>query len=83
MQTTITVTLPAELATEPERIAHEMRALWLVERVRERRLGPGKAAELAQMPRGDFERLMGRHGVPAFDFEPGELDRELAPLQPR
>lgn len=30
------------------------------------------------MSRVDFERLMGRHGVSAFDMDPDELADELA-----
>jgi predicted HTH domain antitoxin len=58
-------------------LASELRALWLVEQVRLRRIGIGKAAELAGMPRAAFMSLLGAHGVPVIDYPVDELDREL------
>lgn len=63
---------------EPEAIAEQMRILWLLEQVRGRRLGYGKAAQLAGLPVAAFVRLMGEHRISPFDFDPGELDEELA-----
>jgi predicted HTH domain antitoxin len=54
-----------------------MRLLWLVEQVRARRLGFGKAAELAGVPVAQFLLLMGRHHVTPFDYDEAELAREL------
>jgi predicted HTH domain antitoxin len=54
-----------------------MRVLWLLEEVRGRRLGHGKAAELAGVPLSDFLLLMGRHHITPFDFDDDELAREL------
>jgi predicted HTH domain antitoxin len=62
---------------EPKRIAQEMRALWLVEQVRQRRLGFGKAAELAGIPVARFLELMAEHDVTPFDLDPDEIEREL------
>lgn len=62
---------------DPREIAHEMRVLWLLEEVRGRRLGHGKAAELAGVPLADFLRLMGKHQITPFDFDEDELAREL------
>ncbi len=61
----------------PGEIAEELRVLWLLEQVRQRRLGHGKAAELAQMPLASFVRLMGTYGISPFDYDPGELEEEL------
>ena len=61
----------------PDSIASEMRTLWIIEQVRQRRLGSGKAAELAGMPLARFLRELGAHGVPVFDLDPGELSAEL------
>lgn len=55
-----------------------MRLLWLLEEVRSRRLGFGKAAELAGIPKAVFLRLMGEHHITPFDYDDSELERELA-----
>jgi len=51
--------------------------LWLLEEVRSRRLGYGKAAELAGIPLARFLALMGQHHITPFDYDPDELAREL------
>lgn len=61
----------------PEEIAEDLRTLWLLDLVRQRRLGHGKAAELAGMARASFLQLMGRHGISAFDYDAEELEAEL------
>lgn len=61
----------------PEGIADEMRLLWLIEQVRERRLGSAKAAEIAGVPLARFLPLLGKHGVSVFDLDPGELAAEF------
>ncbi len=80
---TVKVDLPGEVFDshpwEPAAIAAEMRVLWLVEQVRARRLGHGKAAELAGLPRERFLQVMGTHGVSPFDYDGDELADELAP----
>ena len=77
----VTVDLPEEAFQHrtwaPQEIAEEMRRLWLLEEVRARRLGYGKAAELAGVPVAAFLSLMGEHHVTAFDYDDSELDREL------
>jgi len=79
---TVQVELPGEVFDshpwDPERIAEDLRLLWLLELVRERRLGHGKAAELAGIPRARFLQIMGRHRISSFDYDPDELDEELA-----
>lgn len=79
---TVQVELPAEAFDShpwnPDRIAEELRLLWLLEQVRERRLGHGKAAELSGLPRARFLQAMGEHHISAFDYDAGELDEELA-----
>ncbi len=78
----VTVDLPAEAFQHrpwsAEEVSQEMRRLWLLEEVRSRRLGFGKAAELAGMSVAAFLRLMGEHSVNAFDYDDSELDREFA-----
>lgn len=78
----VQVDLPAEAFTHhpwaPAVIAREMRALWLIEQVRERRMGYGKAAELAGIPKAQFVVMMGKHQVSPFDYDPREIEDELA-----
>jgi predicted HTH domain antitoxin len=77
----VTVDLPEEAfqhrTWSPQEVAEEMRRLWLLEEVRSRRLGFGKAAELAGVPVATFLRLMGEHHITVFDYDDSELDREL------
>ena len=61
----------------PEEIAGDLRTLWLLELVRQRRLGHGKAAELAGIARARFLQLLGQHGISAFDYDVEELEAEL------
>lgn len=63
---------------ERDEIAAELRLLWLLEQVRQRRLGHGRAAELSGLSRAEFLVLMGRHAISPFDYDPAELDAELA-----
>lgn len=62
---------------DPAALAREMRLLWLLEQVRQRRLGFGKAAELADVPLARFLESMAEHGITPFDYDPDEIDREL------
>ena len=79
---TVTVDLPEEAFQHrpwsAQVVSDEMRRLWLLEEVRARRLGFGKAAELAGEPVATFLRLMGEHHISAFDYDDSELDREFA-----
>lgn len=49
----VPVELPREAVAEldPERVASDLRELWAVEQVRQRRCDVGKGAELAGLPR--------------------------------
>jgi len=64
----------------PEELAEELRLLWLIEQVRQRRLGHGKAAELSGLSLARFLEEMGKHGVSPFDYDPGELAEELGEI---
>ena len=78
----VTVDLPEEAFQHrpwsAQEVSQEMRQLWLLEEVRSRRLGFGKAAELAGIPVASFLRLMGEHHIDAFDYDDAELERELS-----
>jgi predicted HTH domain antitoxin len=80
---TVQVDLPEEAFQhrhwEPGEVAEELRVLWLLEEVRSRRLGFGKAAELAGIPQAQFLLLMGKHHITPFDYDADELARELGP----
>lgn len=58
----------------------ELRRLWAVEQVRRHRLGIGKAAAVAAMPRAAFMHLLGEHGVPVIDYPADDLLDELRDL---
>jgi predicted HTH domain antitoxin len=83
---TVHVELPwataGDAAPDPAVVGAELRLLWIVEQVRLHRVGVGKAAELANMPRAAFMRVLGEHGVPVIDYAPGDLEEELRHLGP-
>lgn len=62
----------------PANLSPEQRAKRLLDRVRHRRLGHGKAAELAGVPRAAFLRMMARQQITPFDYDEDELTAELA-----
>ncbi len=78
---TVEVDLPDEVFLhrpwKPVEIADEMRLLWLLEEVRSRRLGFGRAAELAGIPTARFLLLMGEHHITPFDYDAEELAKEI------
>ncbi len=59
-------------------VASELRLLWLIDQVRQRRLGYPKAAELAGVSQAAFERILATHHVSPFDMDDDELEREIA-----
>jgi predicted HTH domain antitoxin len=73
------VELPRDVLgdADPAAIGVELRRLWAVEQVRRHRFGVGKGAEVAQMPRASFMRLLGDHGVPVIDYPASDLEQEL------
>lgn len=77
---TVTVELPRGhvVATDATALGAELRALWAVEQVRLKRVGVGKGAELAGLPRAAFMRLLGIHGLPVIDHPIDDLLAELA-----
>ena len=75
----VRVELPQEVLgnTDPSELGIELRRLWAVEQVRLQRIGVGKGAEVAEMPRAAFMQLLGEHGVPVIDYPVEELREEL------
>lgn len=80
----VAVALPWGRAGEPDTraVGQELRLLWIIEEVRQHRLGIGKAAELAGVPRAAFMRALGQHGVPVIDYSVDDLERELGTFGP-
>ena len=78
----VATALPWARAGEPDvrALGRELRLLWIIEEVRQHRLGVGKGAEVAEMPRAAFMRLLGEHGVPVIDYSAADLDREVSIL---
>ena len=77
---TVKVDLPWVAAGEAptlDAVSEELRLLWIIEQVRQRRIGVGKGAELAGKPRAAFMQALGAHGVPVIDYSPADLEREL------
>jgi predicted HTH domain antitoxin len=68
---------------EPSQLGVELRRLWAVEQVRKRRIGVGKGAEVAGMPRAAFMKTLGEHGVAVIDYPVEDLREELHSLGPR
>lgn len=66
----ITLNLPPDISAEEALL---LLALKLYE---EHRISLGKAAEIAGYSKAAFMEIAGKHGVPVFDYPPGELERE-------
>ena len=77
----VEVELPAEAFRHQPwsaaEVSSDLRLLWLVDQVRQRRLGDAKAAELAHMPQAAFVQVLGTHRISPFDLDEDELDREI------
>lgn len=78
----VKVELPGEVLgdADPSQVSTELRRLWAVEQVRLHHLGVGRAAEVAEMPRAAFMKLLGEHGVPVIDYPVDDLLEELRSL---
>ena len=76
----IHVELPRDVLgdADPATLGEELRRLWAVEQVRRHRFGVGKGAEVSEMPRAAFMRLLGEHGVPVIDYSETDLAAELS-----
>ncbi len=80
---TLTVSVEVPLSTregaspDPATVGTELRLLWIIEQIRVRRIGVGKGAELAGLPRAAFMQTLGAHGVPVIDYPVADLQEEL------
>jgi predicted HTH domain antitoxin len=79
---TVSVELPRERVgqLDPVALSAELRVLWAAEQVRRKRCGVGKGAELAGVPRAEFMRVLGEHGIPVLDYAVDDLHEELSDL---
>lgn len=77
----VKVELPSEAFAhhpwEPDQLSRELRELWLLEQVRQRRLAFTKAAELCDLPVALFLERMRAHRISPFDLDPDEVATEL------
>ena len=78
----VKVEIPRDVLGDVEisQLGVELRRLWAVEQVRRRRLGVGKGAEVAGMPRAAFMQILGEHGVAVIDYPVEDLREELHSL---
>jgi predicted HTH domain antitoxin len=79
----VQVEIPRDILgdVEPAEVGLEMRRLWAIEQVRKGRIGIGKGAEVAGMPRAQFMATLGEHGVPVIDYPVEDLREELQALR--
>jgi predicted HTH domain antitoxin len=75
------MSLDAELVAVLEEVGRpakeSARELIVLELYREGLISSGKAAELLGMPRVEFVRWAGQHGIPYFQMTRGELRQEI------
>jgi len=79
LRVSVELPMPAE-TPDLAAVSTELRLLWIIEQVRLHRIGVGKAAELATMPRAAFMQLLGTHGIPVIDHDVADLHGELGTL---
>ena len=75
----VSVEIPHDLGADVDvsALGLDLRRLWALEQVRQRRLGIGRAAEVAGMPRAAFMVWLGEHGVPVIDYPAADFQQEL------
>lgn len=80
----VSVEIPWQVLGSPQpdlaRLGQELRVLWIVDQVRQHRVGIGKGAELAALPRAAFMQVLGEHGVPVIDYPIADLEDEIRAL---
>ena len=71
---TLTVDLPFDVDPEDARLLLSMKLF------EDGRVSLGRAAEMAGYTRRTYVELLGRRGVPVFNYPPDSLDEEMAAL---
>jgi len=81
----VQVELPEDVLRDVDvsELGVELRRLWAIEQVRTHRLGVGKGAEIAGLPRAAFMQLLGAHGVSVIDYPVEDFREELRALGTR
>ncbi|MBE2232243.1 MAG: UPF0175 family protein [Anaerolinea sp.] len=78
---TLEVTVPkdlyAALGFSRARAAEQLKEFSVLGLYQERRISAGKAAEMLNMHKAEFIRLLARAGVPYFDYTGEELANEF------
>lgn len=69
--------LPGALRMSAGEFEREAKLAMAVKLFEVGRLSAGQASSLAGLPRADFLRELGRFKVSPFQYEPGELEREV------
>jgi predicted HTH domain antitoxin len=69
---TLTLSLPDEITADEARLLLALKLFEL------HRISIGRAAEIAGYSKAAFMEVASKHGVPVFDYPPGDLERELA-----
>ncbi len=59
----------------------EIKRSAILDLVRQRKISWRRGAELLGVTYREFLNLMGKHRIPAFDYEEGWLEKELSHLQ--
>jgi len=73
MATTLRVELPPSLSED------EARLLFAVKLYEVGKVTLGQAAKIAELSKRAFMEILGRYGVPVFNYSPEELRREVEP----
>lgn len=79
---TLTVTFPNDfelaVSTTSDELEAQIRLMAALKMFELGKLSSGKAAELAGMSRVEFFEMCGRYRVPVFNYDPADLQNELA-----
>ena len=60
-----------------EELANKIKELAVIELFREGKISSGKAADILGMQRFEFIRYISRQGIPYFDMDKEELERDI------
>jgi predicted HTH domain antitoxin len=71
MANTLTVTLPFDVDPEEARLLLSMKLF------EEGKISLGKAAEMAGYSKRTYMELLGKRGIPVFNYPPEDLEKEV------
>lgn len=84
MAKTLSIELPESLIRlykSEKELTKEMKEALVLDLVRKHRITWRKGAEFLGMEYREFLDFMSKNGVPIFDYEPGELEKEVKLLE--